>query len=211
MLKRSIPSLVSAKKSTVSPLQLIGIKGEIGKSGRRKEKTQLKDFLVSSLSEYPLNLILSNKISNPSYQVNKILMDIREMEKVNTDRDINDLPILIDYKILDKTKNPYLYNTFKEHYGMIDLLPHESFITILSFTKDLLDRDTTFIKSLGVKYGDYFTLKSCILNTHIFPFLKEITRDADDNSSVNLFEVARYGLVTVNKMDNGSLVLVNTS
>jgi hypothetical protein len=128
-----------------------------------------------------------------------------EMPKYNIDP--NDIPTLIDYKVIDKKFNPSLHSIFKKHFKILEISDEETEIIIISFTKEGLNNNISFFQDFRFKNLDFFDIKGCILNTHTFPFLKEIKKTNENNISTNMYNIAKCGLVKVNKENNGSLVL----
>lgn len=207
MFRGSLRRLFPNTASTVSPLKLLGFnKDTLQKCTNSKTKHDLSGFLQNSLTAYPMNLILTNKTRAFSFHLKNIVDDINIIGSPAFE-DPNDHPILIDYKVIDDTLNWPLHRTFIKNYACIPSLKNKK-ILILSFSKEGLYSNTAFLKSFKENYGNVFEPNACILNTHTYPFLREIQRSKQDGVSDNLYHIASLGLVGVNRMPDGGLVLV---
>lgn len=214
MFKRTLVKFSPIDNST-TPLKLLGFNHHRLKN-RHGNDTNLASFLLNSLSAYPLHLIITNSTRAFSYPLQNLVLEIETIGNSNRPLkdDPNDHTLLIDYNIIDQNLNKPLYDTFKNCYKAIPLesgqnLNSNSNIVIVSFTKEGLQSDTSFIKSFKEKYEKLFDINACILNTHIFPFLRSIKKSNTDNVSVNMYNIASLGLVNVEKNDDGSLILTN--
>lgn len=122
--------------------------------------------------------------------------------------DPNDSPVLIDYKVIDGKLNPSLHSIFKEMFNpILEINDRESEILIVSFTEEGLNSDTSFLQDFRVQFNDFFEIKGCMVNTQTFPFLRGIKKTRENNLSTNMYNIAKCGLVKVNKQGNGSLIL----
>lgn len=219
MLKCTIRCLAPAKNNwkprttaTTSPSKLLGftpgqqLPNNLQQQKRPIDHGKLTEFLRSSLNIYPINLIVVNKTRALSYPLKKLVSDIDSIQYTSPSEDPNDLPLLIDYKVIDYTKNKPLHRTFREQYKHIKGLEKHN-IVIISFTKEGLETNTGFISSFKKNYSDDFKVAGCIVNTHTYPYLRDISRSKKDNVSGNMYNIAALGLVRVEKLNDGSLVL----
>ncbi|GMM47289.1 hypothetical protein DAPK24_038640 [Pichia kluyveri] len=180
-----------------------------------EDRNKIIDFLNETISEYPLNIILSNKNNVFGFSVKEMDDEVRKINRYgDVNSDVNEIEKIIDYKVIDEELNPMLFNIFKDYYNVINLdkiiedgieIKYRK-IMIISITEKFMNNNKEFLKSLKEKYYN-IKINACILNPHIFPFLKNISKVKEDISSENLYNIARYGLVKVNQHNNGSLIL----
>lgn len=219
---RTLPLL--SKKFT-SPTSLLGFTRynlKSLKSPTPKEPNdhdlKLREFINTSLSSYPLNLILTNRMLTNSFYMNAMVGVIqsiheRNSREINPDKsqhllDPNDSPLLIDYKVIDKKFSPSLHSIFKKMFSpVLEINDRESEILIISYTEEGLNSDISFLQDFRVQFNDFFEIKGCILNTQAFPFLRGIKKTRENSLSTNMYNIAKCGLVKVNKEENGSLIL----
>ncbi|KAG0688593.1 hypothetical protein C6P40_000775 [Pichia californica] len=201
----------TTKNNTITPLKLLGFNNK--RQLKRQLNYNLSEFLKSNLNAYPLNLILTEKTKAFSHPLNEMVLDIKSingLNQIDDNIDPNDKPLLLDYKVIDYKNNNELHKTFLKDYECIKNMKGQNFI-IISFTKDGLNSNTSFISSFKDKYQDYFRVKACIVSTQTYPFLRSLKNSKNDNITKNLSLLASLGLTNVHKFKDGSLVLTNDS
>lgn len=215
MLKRTVRCLAPAGGDSTTPLKLLGfVPGRLTttkKNFKEKENGRARDekltqFLKTSLNAFPINLVLQNKAQALSYHLKRLVANLEIVQDTAPNEDPNDLPLLIDYKVIDATRNKPLHRAFRQQYPQMQGLQNRN-IVILSFTKEGLDTDTSFISSFKKKYKDAFRVSGCIVNTHTYPYLRDISRSRTSSVGENMYNIAALNLVNVQKQDDGSLVL----
>lgn len=158
--------------------------------------------IAAELSRFPINLILSARSVDPSYQIKSLITRIDSLHKqTTTTNDPNAIHTLIDYNIISPS-NPLMKQFMSEY----RLKSNTNTLLLLSFTQEILSTNTEFITSLK---NEPFDLISCILNTHTYPYLKDISNNDHENRNLNLNLniIAKYGLINVSKLKNNSLLL----
>lgn len=203
MFKKSIRCLSPFNKNSTNATKLLGLNN----TKNILNENNYSNFLKTNLNAYPLNLILTKKTKAFKYPLNKILLDIEKFENINPHDDPNDYPILIDYKIIDFKRNKFLYNVFLKEFECIKTINNNENILILSFSKEILNSDTSFMELIKEKYNEIFNINACILNNQTYPFLKQLKNTKSDKISKNLYLIASLGLVKVTKLNDGFLVL----
>lgn len=218
----------------VKPIKLLGLPFSRNNQFVKPviSNNEIKSFLESSINTFPLTLVVNNKTNAFSYHLKRIVDDLTtQNDTINENlgianstvkkRDPNDLPLNIDYNIINSRKNLILYNNFIKLYPIKSLAKYtpspksneniESNILLLSFNETALKNDsvTHFIKTFNENFETFFSINACILNSHIFPFLKNLSRTKSDNISVNMYNIAAMGLTNVKKLDSGTIILTN--
>lgn len=218
MLKRTVRCLAPAGGDSTTPVKLLGfVPGRLTRATKKKKTfremdkspapdEELTRFLKTSLNAYPINVVVRNKARALSYHLKRLVSEIEEIQDTAPDEDPNDLPLLIDYKVIDATRNKPLHRAFCRQYPQMQGV-EDSSIVVVSFTKEGLDTDTSFISSFQKKYEDAFGVSGCIVNTHTYPYLRDLSRSKNGGVGENMYNIAALGLVKVHKQDDGSLVL----
>lgn len=204
MFRKSIRCLSPLRTKSTSATKLLGFNN----TKDILNENNYSNFLKKNLNLYPLNLILTQKTKAFKHPLNEILLEIEKFENINPHDDPNDYPILIDYKIIDYKKNKFLYNIFLKEFECIERkINNKENILILSFSKEILKSDISFMKLIKEKYDGLFNINACILSIQTYPFLKQLKSTKSDKISENLYLIASLGLVNVTKLNDGYLVL----
>lgn len=184
-----------------NPTQLL----RTGHDASKQSVFSLGKRLTDALELYPVNLVLTNRTRAHGYNLNRIAQDIYTVNSSGCMGDVNDLPTLVDYNVIDGDSNALLLEAFKEQYTCIDIEMGK--LLVVSLSEREMTQSTSFLERLCRDYKDAYTMKACILNTHCYPFLKEVSKDSKDTLSSNMYQIAMAGLVCVHKHPNGSLIL----